>query len=191
VLFRNEEQAEMRKKLVEAGPGSTAVIGLGPEPLLQFADGGLRRRLQPAQEAAAEAQGQGAVHRRLACEVARERATELPASPEHQQRIEAAYEAFADVAGFARVTSVTEILANAGNLSIPLYVKKVVASAEGEGQPVSLPAAWEKVAERWPGILAADGRAGGNPRPPHEGSVMMRSACDLLRELCQLPIASR
>jgi type I restriction enzyme M protein len=75
--------------------------------------------------------------------VARERAQSF-LKPEHQQRILQAYEAFADVAGFARVTSVTEILANAGNLSIPLYVKKVAASAEGDGQPASLPAAWEK-----------------------------------------------
>jgi type I restriction enzyme M protein len=75
--------------------------------------------------------------------VTRERAQSF-LKPEHQQRILHAYQAFIDVAGFAKVATLAEIGANAGNLSIPLYVKKVAANADGDGQPASLPAAWEQ-----------------------------------------------
>jgi len=75
--------------------------------------------------------------------VTRERAQSF-LKQEHQQRILESYEAFADVAGFAKVASVAEIIANAGNLSIPLYVKKAAAITEGAGQPVTLQATWEK-----------------------------------------------
>jgi hypothetical protein len=60
VLFRKEE-AELRQKLVEADLVE-CVLGLGAEPLLQLADGGLRRLL-PLEEAAEEAR-EGAAHRR-------------------------------------------------------------------------------------------------------------------------------
>jgi type I restriction enzyme M protein len=139
VLFRNEEQT-MRTRMVEQD-WVEAVIGLGPN---LFYNSPMEacivvcNRRKPAATRKGRVLFIDALHA-----VTRERAQSF-LKPEHQQRILQAYEAFADVAGFARVTSVTEILANAGNLSIPLYVKKVVASAEGEGQPVSLPAAWEK-----------------------------------------------
>ena len=48
------------------------------------------------------------------------------------------------MAGFARVASVTEIIANAGNLSIPLYVKKVAATSANDGEPATLEGTWEK-----------------------------------------------
>ena len=54
VLFRNEE-AEMRRKLVESDL-LECVLGLGPEPLLQLADGSLRRHL-PHAEAGRRARG--------------------------------------------------------------------------------------------------------------------------------------
>lgn len=42
---------------------------------------------------------------------------------EHQQRIAGAYHAFTDIPGFAQIAKLDEILANHGNLSIPLYVR--------------------------------------------------------------------
>ncbi len=75
--------------------------------------------------------------------VTRERAQSF-LKPEHQQRILQAHEAFADVAGFAKVVNVTEIIANAGNLSIPLYVKKVAATSANDGEPATLEGTWEK-----------------------------------------------
>lgn len=73
-------------------------------------------------------------------EIARERAQSF-LRPEHQQRILAAYRAFADDPGFAAVASSKAVLANAGNLSIPRYVKKVgTATAHETG--TSLAAAW-------------------------------------------------
>ena len=74
--------------------------------------------------------------------VTRERAQSF-LKPEHQQRILRAHTAFKDVAGFATLATLEEIRANAGNLSIPLYVKKVAANADGDGQVATLQTAWE------------------------------------------------
>jgi type I restriction enzyme M protein len=72
--------------------------------------------------------------------VARERAQSFLRA-EHQSRILAAYQAFADEPGFAAVVSVEDVLANGGNLSIARYVRKVrLATVEGNG--TSLAANW-------------------------------------------------
>ncbi len=66
--------------------------------------------------------------------------------PEHQQRILGAFKAFADAPGFARVATLGDLHKNAGNLSIPLYVKRQSASAAaaaGDDQPASLAEAWD------------------------------------------------
>ena len=90
------------------------------EPLLQLADGSLRRHL-PDAEARRARKGRilfiDAVH-----EVARERAQSFlqrRASGAHP----AAYQAFADEPGFATVATIDEVLAKDGNLSIPRYVR--------------------------------------------------------------------
>jgi type I restriction enzyme M protein len=71
--------------------------------------------------------------------------------PGHQQRILNAFRTFADEAGFAKAATLEEIAANAGNLSIPLYVKRgLPPTATGDGV-VSLREAWQ----RWQN----DGRA--------------------------------
>ena len=57
-------------------------------------------------------------------QVTRERAQSF-LKPEHQQRILQAFKAFVDEPGLAKVASVAEVIANAGNLSISLYVKRV------------------------------------------------------------------
>ena len=78
-------------------------------------------------------------------EVTRERAQSF-LKPEHQQRILTAYKAFADVPGFAKVATLAEIGANAGNLSIPLYVKRSCAAivTASNGDAVSLRSAWDE-----------------------------------------------
>ena len=66
--------------------------------------------------------------------------------PEHQGRILEAYKTFADVSGFAKVTTLAEMGANAGNLSIPLHVKCVAAApaTDSDGSAVSLRASWDQ-----------------------------------------------
>lgn len=78
-------------------------------------------------------------------EVTRERAQSF-LKPEHQQRILTAYKTFADVPGFAKVATLAEIGANAGNLSIPLYVKRIAAAiaTDSNGDAVSLRSAWDQ-----------------------------------------------
>jgi type I restriction enzyme M protein len=81
-------------------------------------------------------------------EVTRERAQSF-LKPEHQQRILDAFQAFADQAGFTKVVTLSEFQAQACNLSIPLYVKRLPSpagrGAGGEGETaVTLQAAWEQ-----------------------------------------------
>ena len=76
-------------------------------------------------------------------EVTRERAQSF-LKPEHQQHILDTFKTFADVPGFAKVATLAEITANAGNLSIPMYVKRLAAatSLDSNGQPASLKSSW-------------------------------------------------
>jgi len=57
-------------------------------------------------------------------EVTRERSMSY-LKPEHQERVADAYHAFKDVEGFAKVASLADIRVNDGNLSIPLYVRRI------------------------------------------------------------------
>ncbi len=139
VLFRKEE-SEMRRKLVEADLVD-CVLGLGAglfynspmEACVVFC-----RSRKPA-----DRRGKvlliDAVN-----EVARERAMSF-LRPEHQARIAGAYAAFTDVEGFAKVATLAEIAAQEHSLSIPLYVKRPAAGAEGEGggRPATLKEAWQ------------------------------------------------
>lgn len=71
-------------------------------------------------------------------EVARERAQSF-LKPEHQARILAAYQAFADDPGFAKVATTEEIMEKDGNLSIPRYVRPTGngnGNGGGDGQTV-------------------------------------------------------
>lgn len=53
---------------------------------------------------------------------------------------------FADEPGFAKVATLAEIGGNGGNLSIPLYVKRIAAvvATDSNGDAVSLRSAWDK-----------------------------------------------
>ena len=127
VLFRNEE-AEMRRKLVEADM-LECVLGLGPNLFYNSPMEAcivICRTRKPA-----DRQGKilfiDAVH-----EVARERAQSF-LKPDHQQRILAAYQAFADDPGFAKIATIAEVLQEDGNLSIPRYVRPIENGASNSG----------------------------------------------------------
>jgi type I restriction enzyme M protein len=76
-------------------------------------------------------------------EVTRERGQSF-LTPAHQQGILAAFNTFADVPGFAKVATLAELVANSGNLSIPLYVKRIAAAVVTaiNGDTVSLSSTW-------------------------------------------------
>jgi hypothetical protein len=147
VLFRNEEQS-MRAKMVEQD-WVEAVIGLGPN---LFYNSPMESCIVICNRKKKAARKGKVIFIEAVNEVARERAQSF-LNPAHQQRILAAYKTFADVPGFAKVATLAEIGANAGNLSIPLYVKRIsaVVAADSNGDVVSLHSVWNK----W----QADGRA--------------------------------
>jgi type I restriction enzyme M protein len=147
VLFRNEEQA-MRAKMVEQD-WVEAVIGLGPN---LFYNSPMESCIVVCNRKKAAVRKGKVIFIDALNEVIRERAQSF-LKPEHQQRILTAFKTFADVPGFAKVATLAEIGANASNLSIPLYVKRVAVAPETDsnGDAVSLRAAWDK----W----QSDGRA--------------------------------
>ncbi len=146
VLFRNEEQA-MRLKMIEQD-WVEAVIGLGPN---LFYNSPMESCVVICNRRKPAAHKGKVIFIDALNEVTRERAQSF-LKPEHQQRILQAFKAFVDEPGLAKVASVAEVVANAGNLSIPLYVKRVAAAHAlgSDGQAVALRSAWD----RW----QADGR---------------------------------
>ena len=136
VLFRKEE-AEMRRKLIEADLVE-CVLGLGPNLFYN----------SPMEACVLICRTRRPPKRRgrvlfidAVNEVTRERAQSF-LKPEHQARIEGAYAAFADEEGFAKVASPEEIGTQGWSLSIPLYVKRLVATVESKEQAQTLGAAW-------------------------------------------------
>jgi len=126
VLFRKEE-AEMRRKLVEADLVE-CVLGLGPNLFFN----------SPMEACVVFCRNQKPEDRKgrilfidAVNEIAREQAVSFIKSG-HQQRIHGAYKAFVDEAAFAKVATLDEVAAQGHSLSIPLYVKRVSARvAEG------------------------------------------------------------
>ena len=145
VLFRDEE-AQMRRRLIEQDL-IDCVLGLGAN---LFYNSPMEAcvvvcRMRKPKERRGRVLFINAVD-----EVTRERAQSF-LTEAHIKRILAAYRKFADVEGFARVVSVEEIGANAGNLSIPLYVRRQRSAGEGSGADgdgaaalASAVAAWER-----------------------------------------------
>ena len=141
VLFRKEE-AEMRAKLVQADLVE-CVLGLGPNLFYN----------SPMEACVVVCRTQKPSTRRgrilfidAVNEVARERAQSF-LKPEHQARILEAYHNFGAEPDFAVATTQDEIAAQGYSLSIPLYVKRIMANGAANGETRSLPelwAAWEQ-----------------------------------------------
>jgi type I restriction enzyme M protein len=135
VLFRREE-AEMRVKLIESDL-LECVLGLGPN---LFYNSPMEacivvcRRAKPA-----ERRGK-VLFINAVNEVTRENAQSFLRGS-HQDRILSAYQKFDNEPGFAAIADIEEILNRGGNLSIPLYVRKVRRSSE-EGER-TLAEAWD------------------------------------------------
>jgi type I restriction enzyme M protein len=135
VLFRNEEQS-MRAKMIEQD-WVEAVIGLGPN---LFYNSPMESCVVVCNRNKPATRKGKLLFIDSVTEVSRERAQSF-LKPEHQERILNAFNAFADEPGFAKVAALHEISANAGGLSIPLYVKRG-ASPNGNEGAASLKAAW-------------------------------------------------
>jgi type I restriction enzyme M protein len=116
VLFRQEE-AEMRKKLVEADLVE-CVLGLGPN---LFYNSPMEACVVICRTAKPKARKGRILFINAVNEVTRERAQSF-LSDSHLQRVVAAYEAFKDEPGFAAVATLADLRAKDANLSIPLYV---------------------------------------------------------------------
>jgi type I restriction enzyme M protein len=126
----------MRRKLVELDL-LECVLGLGPNLFynspMEACVVVCRARKPPARQR--KVLFIDAVH-----QVARERAQSF-LTAEHQQRILAAYRAFSDEPGLAKVATIDEVLARDGNLSIPRYVRPANGEARTSGD-ADLKKAW-------------------------------------------------
>ena len=140
VLFRNEEQAMRVKMIVQ--DWVEAVIGLGPN---LFYNSPMESCIVICNRKKTGTRKGKVIIIDAVNEVTRERAQSF-LKPEHQQRILAAFKTFADVPGFSKIATLAEIGTNVGNLSIPLYVKRVAAApaTDNNGDAVSLRSAWEQ-----------------------------------------------
>lgn len=137
VLFRNEE-ADMRRKLVELDL-LECVLGLGPN---LFYNSPMEACVVICRTKKPTARKGRVLFIDAVHEVARER-TQSFLKPEHQARILAAYKAFADEPGFAKVATTAELLEKDVNLSIPRYVRPIVnGNGNGKGESQSLKKSW-------------------------------------------------
>jgi len=135
VLFRNEE-GDMRRKLVEADL-LECVLGLGPN---LFYNSPMEACVVICRTRKPAARKGKVLFIDAVREVARERAQSF-LKLEHQAHILAAYRAFADEPGFAKVATSGEVLEKNGNLSIPRYVRPAgTGETHGDGQ--DLKRAW-------------------------------------------------
>ncbi|MCC6457936.1 MAG: SAM-dependent DNA methyltransferase [Caldilineaceae bacterium] len=137
VLFRKEE-AEMRRKLVEADLVD-CVLGLGPNLFYN----------SPMEACVVICRSQKPPDRQgrvllidAVNEISRERAMSF-LRPAHQTRIVNAYQAFTGEPGFATVATLDEIARQDYSLSIPLYVKRASnGSNDADATRATLPALW-------------------------------------------------
>lgn len=127
VLFRDEEQ-HMRAKLVEDAV-LDCVIGLGPN---LFYNSPMEACVVVCRTNKPPARRGRVLFINAVDEVTRERAQSF-LERDHIDKIVAAYRAFDDVEGLARVATMDEIRANRANLSISLYVQTVT---EGDGDDI-------------------------------------------------------
>ena len=137
VLFRNEEQS-MRAKMVELD-WVEAVIGLGP---FLFYNSPMESCIVVCNRRKPAARKGKVLFIDALNEVTRERAQSF-LTPQHQERILAAFRNFSAVLGFCEVATAKQITANGANLSIPMYVKRQTVTTNADGtEPATLSAAW-------------------------------------------------
>ncbi len=117
VLFRQEE-AEMRRKLIEAEM-IECVLGLGPN---LFYNSPMEACVVICTMNKHKARKNRILFINAVNEVTRERAQSF-LTEEHIERVVAAYRGFKEERGFACVATIEEIRAKDCNLSIPLYVE--------------------------------------------------------------------
>lgn len=135
VLFRQEE-AEMRRKLVEADLVE-CVLGLGPN---LFYNSPMEACVVVCRTAKPTARRGRILFIDALKEMTRERAQSF-LREEHLEHIVRAYRAFKDAPGFARVATLDEVAAQDHSLSIPLYVKRAPTNGAIEATK-SLRQAW-------------------------------------------------
>jgi type I restriction enzyme M protein len=181
VLFRQEE-AEMRKKLIEADL-IECVLGLGPNLFYN----------SPMEACVVVCRARKPKERRgrilfinAVNEVARERAQSF-LKDEHIARILEAYRTFHDDNGFARVVDAQEIRKNDGNLSISMYVG-TGGTANGESRS-DLGASVASALDEWLSSREAIGSAlanvlGGDFRPSETAVVNARDGALSLLDRC-------
>jgi len=144
VLFRQEE-AEMRRKLVEADL-IECVLGLGPNP---FYNSPMEACVVVCRTQKPKARRGKILFINAVNEATRGRAQSF-LTDDHLQRVVEAYRTFKDEPGFTRVVPIEEIPAKDGNLSIPLDVggeTQAQSDAATESATTALPdalSAWLK-----------------------------------------------
>lgn len=140
VLFRNEEQI-MRAKMIEQD-WVEAVIGLGPN---LFYNSPMESCILICNRKKDSARKGKVIFIDAVSEVTRERAQSF-LKLEHQQRILTTFKTFDDVPGFAKVATLAEIGTNMGNLSIPLYVRRIATApaTDSNGDVLSLRSDWDQ-----------------------------------------------
>jgi type I restriction enzyme M protein len=136
VLFRREEAA-MRQKLLEADLVD-CVLGLGPN---LFYNSPMEACVVICRTAKPPERQGNVLFIDAVKEVARVQAQSF-LKPEHQAHILKAYQGFADEPGFAKVATLAEVAEQDYSLSIPLYVRRKVAT-DSPGEAKSLKAVWE------------------------------------------------
>jgi type I restriction enzyme M protein len=132
VLFRDEEQA-MRAKLVEADVVE-CVLGLGPN---LFYNSPMEACVVVCRARKPKERRSRILFINAAQEVTRERAQSF-LEPKHIEKIVAAYRAFEDVDGFARVATVEEVRERNGNLSIARYVRSSAGAGAAKGPSLNV-----------------------------------------------------
>jgi type I restriction enzyme M protein len=135
VLFRDEE-AEMRRKLIEADLVE-CVLGLGPG---LFYNSPMEACIIICRSSKPKSRQRRILFIDAVGEIARERAQSF-LRPENQKRILNAYRTFAEELGITAVASTNTVLGNDGSLSIQRYVKKAPLTTVG-GNNTSLTATW-------------------------------------------------
>ncbi len=125
ILFRQEE-AEIRRKWIETDLVE-CVLGLGPN---LFYNSPMEACVVVCRTSKPKPRRGRILFINAVNEVARERAQSFLSSA-HIERILAAYSAFKDEEGFAKVATLDEIRAKDGSLNIPLYVSAPATNGSG------------------------------------------------------------